>query len=126
MDLGLLYLRIALGIIFLIHGEEKLHLWREKAPKHMNYLLFNQLRVASLLEIAGGLFVLLGKFTRLGALMLVVVMLGALYYKIVVWKTPFSKKDGMGWEFDLILLAASLLILYVGGGNFSLGAYIRF
>ena len=50
------------------------------------------------------------------------VMLGALKLKIFKWKAPFSAHDKMGWEFDLILLAAAAALLFLGAGNYSLDA----
>ena len=47
-----------------------------------------------------------------------VVMVGALYYKIAVWKKKFSG-DG-GWELDLVLLAILLLVAAMGSGVFAL------
>ncbi len=51
-----------------------------------------------------------------GAVLLIIVMLGAIYHKMFKWNTPFSALDKMGWEFDLVLLAANLAILLSGGG----------
>ena len=38
-------------------------------------------------------------------------MLGAIYFKIFKWKMPFTSQTSTGWEFDLVLLAAGLVIL---------------
>ncbi|MEK7122472.1 MAG: hypothetical protein AAB855_01300, partial [Patescibacteria group bacterium] len=56
--------------------------------------------------------------TTYGALALVVVMLGALYFKIFVWKKTFTEPGG--WELDSTLLAAALMIAALGAGVFSL------
>jgi hypothetical protein len=43
-------------------------------------------------------------------------MLGAMYFKMFKWSTPFSAQDKMGWEFDFLLFVSSVLILVSGGG----------
>jgi putative oxidoreductase len=48
------------------------------------------------------------------------VMLGALQKKIFVWKTGFWGKDGLGWNYEFILISMLLVILCTGGGRFVL------
>lgn len=113
-NLAFFLLRFALGVIFLYHAYPKL-----KNTKNMASMMGWQPSMVWLLgavELLGGLSVLLGVYAQAGALALGVVMLGALYYKLFVWHTPFSAHDKMGWEFDLILLAATLPIITTGGG----------
>jgi len=43
-------------------------------------------------------------------------MIGAIWMKVTKWHVPFSAMDKIGWEFDLILLAANIVILVNGGG----------
>ncbi|HBD05758.1 TPA: hypothetical protein DCZ32_04855 [Candidatus Uhrbacteria bacterium] len=117
-DLGILALRIAVGIIFLYHSVPKL-----KNPAMMaGGIGWHPLAVMLLgtAELAGGISVILGIYAQIGALILGLVMLGALYYKILRWHTPFFAMDKSGWEFDLVLLAANIAILFIGGGRFVL------
>lgn len=71
-------------------------------------------------EAVGALSVLFGVYTQAGALLLGLVMIGAIYFKMSKWKVPFSAMDKMGWEFDLILLAASIAILFGAIGTYVL------
>ena len=119
-DLGLLFLRLTLASIFLAHGLSKWGLWSMKPSKEMPAKLLGLLKLAFLLETIGGLLVLLGFYTTIGTIALIVVMLGATYFKAIVWKVSFMEKEKMGWEFDLILLAASLLLFLMGPGRFSI------
>ena len=69
-----------------------------------------------LVEVVSSVGMILGVYTQLAAILLGIVMLGALYFKLFRWKAPFSATDKLGWEYDLILLAASVAILLTGGG----------
>lgn len=59
----------------------------------------------------------LGIYTQLAAVLLGVVMIGAIGMKTIKWGVPFAAMDKIGWEFDLILLAANITILLNGGGS---------
>lgn len=111
ISLALYILRLAVGIIFLTHGKAKL---AKQTPSNFRYLGYSEI-AAALILILG-----LGWLTQIAALWLVVVMSGAIYFKKYKWHTPFVAMDKMGWEFDLILLAANLVILASGGGTFGL------
>ncbi|NOS67129.1 MAG: DoxX family protein [Candidatus Peribacteraceae bacterium] len=116
----MLFLRIALGAIFLTHGMPKV-----KAPQAMAAgmgMSSGMVTLVGLVEVVGAISLILGLFTSLGALGLAVIMIGAIYYKINAWKVPFSEMGKMGWEFDLILLAAALLLMTSGAGPMSLDA----
>ena len=73
-----------------------------------------------IVEGLAGLGLILGVYTQVSALVLSVVMLGAIYMKTMKWKVPFTTMTGTGWEFDLILLAANLFILASGPSLYSL------
>lgn len=115
-NLGLFVLRIALASVFLFHAMPKL-----KNPSALAQSMKWSPVLVSLLglvEIVGSVSIVLGIFTELGALLLVLVMLGALYLKLFVWKTPFSGQNG--WELDLILLASALAVMATDGGSWGL------
>jgi len=67
-------------------------------------------------EFLSSVGLILGLYTQLAALLLAIVMLGAIGFKVMKWKVSFSATDKTGWEFDLILLAANIAILFSGGG----------
>ena len=116
-DYGLLALRIALGIIFIYHGSPKI-----KNPKIIEPVFGNSTFpvVLGLFEFVSGLFILFGFLIQFAVIVTSIVMLGALYYKIVKWKTPFFAQNTTGWEFDLLILAASIALLFLGAGAYSL------
>ena len=71
-------------------------------------------------ELLGGVAVIIGLLTQLAAIGLILIMLGALQKKIFVWKTGFWGKDGLGWNYELILISMLLVILCTNGGRFVL------
>ena len=73
-----------------------------------------------LVELLSGLALILGFYAEIGALLVGIVMLGALFHKMFKWNIPFSAMDKMGWEFDLILLGAAVAVLFLGAGAVSL------
>jgi putative oxidoreductase len=117
-DYGLLFLRVMAGAIYVDSGYNDLKNpdARSKSigmPK--GFTLF--LAVA---EIAGGSAVIFGALQQLAAIGLILIMLGAIQKKLLVWKTGFFNKDGVGWSYELTLISILLVILFTDGGRFVL------
>ena len=74
-------------------------------------------RVLGWAEMAAALGVALGVFTQVAALVLMLVMLGAIQKKIFVWHIGFWGEQTYGWHYDLTFLLANLVILTTGGGR---------
>ena len=117
-DVALALLRFSFGIIFLKHGMMKLGMWKMQASEQMPAQMLNIMRALSIIEPVAGLAMIAGLFAQFAAVVLGIVMLGAMYYKIFKWKKTFAG-DG-GWEFDLILLAANIALIFGSGGAWSL------
>ena len=117
-DLGIFLLRLAVAISFLVHGKQKLAMWRMKPSEQMPSGMLNMMKFLSVAEIAGGLALISGVLSQLAAMGLAIIMLGAIYFKMKTWKKKFSEPGG--WEMDLILLAACLTILFSGRGLINL------
>jgi putative oxidoreductase len=120
-------LRIMLGIVMLYHGYPKLRTAKGFAG-HVQTAKGIGFRPAAfwafgsaVAEFLGGLAVLLGAFTRIGALLIVINMLVATYAKKFKWNSPFNIMQG-GYEYDLILVAAALTLAFSGAGLYSLDA----
>ncbi|MCH7758974.1 DoxX family protein [Patescibacteria group bacterium] len=118
-DLGILVLRIVLGVIFLVHGISKFAMWKMQPSEQMPKNMLTMMRFLSIVESLGGLAVLAGFLTQFAALGLGVIMIGALVFKIGIWKAPFTAQDKLGWEYDLILLAVSFALFISGPGSLS-------
>ncbi len=111
-DWGFYALQLAAGIIFIVHGWPKL-----KNPSGIASALgvpkiFGT--VHGLVEILGGLLLILNLYTQWVAIVFAVIMLGAIYFKIFKWKTGFMSQTTTGWEFDLLLLAVFVSIFARG------------
>ena len=111
MFASLFILRLAVAIIFIYHGLPKI----TKAKKMSGGMGFSPTTVLiiGLVECLSSLGLVFGIFIKLSALLLALVMIGATYMKIIKWHIPFSARDKMGWEFDFILLAASIVIFLI-------------
>ncbi|MCE9617094.1 MAG: DoxX family protein [Nitrosarchaeum sp.] len=120
-DITNLGIRSAIGIIFIVHGSGKLN------PGFGGFLTGQlgfppemQIPIA-LAEIIPGILLIVGIFTRISASMLAIVMLGAIFH---VKKAANLTGEG-GVEFELILLAGSLVIVAAGPGRASLAHVIK-
>lgn len=119
-NLGLLILRLSTGIIFLVHGIQKLYMWNSFANMGLpasSVLIFKILAIA---EPLGGLALILGILTRYAALGFTIIMVGAIIFKMFIFNVGFTTNQGPGWEFDLTLLAASIYLIIKGAGKYAL------
>jgi len=113
-DTGLLLLRIAIAVIFLYHGLPKLT--KSKMMSPMMGMPAGMIFMLGMIEVVASLGLVFGVYTQLSALILVIIMVGAIGMKIMKWNVPFAATDKSGWEFDFILLFACIAILLGGGG----------
>lgn len=115
-------LRLLLGIIFVAHGYPKLKNLKGTAS-WLTSVGFKPgvfwAVVLGVTEFAGGIALLLGFLTRVAVLFLFISMLVATYFKVFTWKTKFTLQEGMGYEFDLLLLAALAALFLLGAGDWS-------
>ena len=130
VDLGLLVLRLVLGVIFIGHGAQKLFgsfggpriSGFAKVLEQLGIKLAKPMAIlAGLAEFVGGILVTLGFLTPLAALALVVVMIVAVL--TVHLKNGFFVTNG-GYEFNLALVGIALTLLIVGAGVYSLDSLL--
>lgn len=121
-------LRLIMGALFLMHGAEKvfgvrggpgLSRWTamEAASSGLRPAWL-WLGAAALFELIGGVLTLLGLMTRLGALMILPVMLVAAYSGLHTaenWNFPLQR---IGYPLSMLAMALALLI--AGGGRASI------
>ncbi len=125
-DWGVTVLRIVVGVIFLVHGGQKLFVWGfagvaaflEKigipAPALAAPIL-------TLVEFLGGVALILGLYARVAALLLAVDMLVA----ILAYHLPHGFFVPSGVEYPLTLLAATVALALLGSGEASLDRWLR-
>ncbi|MEO7453331.1 MAG: DoxX family protein [Fimbriimonadales bacterium] len=119
-DAGILLLRIALAVVFIAHGGQKVFGWfggdglattvanmsQGGIPSPLAYL-------AAFTEFFGGVAVHIGLFTRLASLGLAITM-GVAMFKVHFAKGFFLADKGYEYTFVLMLLALALMILGPG------------
>ncbi len=113
-DIGLFILRLAIAAIFIYHAMPKLQ--NAKGMAQMIGVPTGMILALGSMEFLSSVGLVLGIYIQLAALLLVIVMIGAIGMKVMKWGVPFAAMDKTGWEFDLILLAGSLALLLGGGG----------
>lgn len=114
-DLALLLMRLLVGVVFISSGWG--HLKDPVTRGKSIGMSPGFTRFLGLAELAGGLGVALGVLPQLAALGLILVMLGAIQKKIVVWHTGFWGKSSDGWHYDLLFVTMCLVVATTGGGR---------
>jgi putative oxidoreductase len=126
MNLGLLVLRVIVGLLFFGHGAQKLFGWfggygLEGTGGFFEQIGFphgkRQAALAGLAEAGGGLLLALGLLTPLATVLITSVMVVAVskvHFAKGVWNT-----EG-GFEYNLVLVAAAFAVAAIGAGDWSL------
>ncbi|MEO6254464.1 MAG: DoxX family protein [Ferruginibacter sp.] len=117
---AMLLLRLAVGILMMAHGYQKLRNFAELEPKFMNFLgMGSSLSLALLIfaEFFCSMFLILGLFTRLTVIPLIIATC------VMVFKAHNGDVFGDG-ETATLYLAAYLVLLLVGPGRVSVDSMI--
>jgi len=117
-DFGLLFLRLMVGLVFADSGYE--HLKDPVARGKSIGLPTGVTRFLGCAEVLGGAGVIIGVWPQLAGVGLILIMGGALQKKIFVWKTGFWGKDGLGWNYELIMISMLVVVICTDGGRFIL------
>jgi putative oxidoreductase len=117
-DLGLLLLRLMIGIVFLTSGWSHV---KDPAKRGQSIGMGKGFTMfLGMAEIAGSLGIVFGVFQQLAAIGLILVMLGAIQKKIFVWHTGFWGEKASGWHYDLMFVVMCLVVLFTNGGRYVL------
>jgi putative oxidoreductase len=121
-DGALSLMRLVLGSIFIWAGYAKLFIW--SAPMEgMTPMMINLTKFLSIVEPLGGLALILGFLTRWAGAGLAIIMLGSLYFVYFMYNAPiFTGMDGIGLDYNVLLLVGSFLLAAFGAGNLSVDA----
>ncbi len=122
-DVAILILRVVLGIVIMLHGVYKFQkksffdkLWREDYGFPKGSVL-----LTGILQVVCGLAIIGGVFSRLAALILLLVMLVATYISIGKHHEPFlSTPDGKGWDINFLLIGSLIVLIFLGDGKWAL------
>ena len=113
-DIAFLILRLVIAVIFIYHALPKLK--NASGMSQMMGMPAGMIFMLGLVEFASSLGMIFGFYIQIAAFLLAMVMVGAIYFKTAKWHIPFGAMDKTGLEFDLILLAANIILLVNGGG----------
>lgn len=123
---SLALLRVYLGILFAMHGYQKLFV---PGALPGTAMFFSQVGiplanvaavVVAFAEFVGGILLIVGLFARLASLILLVEMVVAflmVHMKAGFFITPMS----YGYEFILLIIAVLVVLVASGPGNLSIG-----
>ena len=114
-DITHLGIRLALGVIFLVHGLGKFDPMFAGFLGQLGIPAEMQIPVA-LAEFVPGILLIVGVLSRIASSLLSIVMLGAIFHV----KHAANLTGQGGFEIDLILLAANLTVITMGPGRISL------
>lgn len=119
-DVTFMGIRSVVGVIFILHGIGKFN------PGFVNFIsslgLPPEMQIPiALAEVVPGILMIFGIFTRFSASLLSIVMIGAIF--LVKGAQNITGEKAV--EFDLILLAVSLLIIVAGPGRISIAHAIK-
>ena len=117
---AMLFLRLSVGILMMKHGYDKLIGFTDLEPKFMNFMGMGSTMSLALLifaEFFCSLFLILGLFTRLAAIPLIIATC------VMVFKAHNGEVFGDA-ETAAIYLTGYLVLLFVGPGRVSVDSMI--
>ena len=128
--------RVILGCVILPHGAQKLFGWFGGFGFTNTMTYFTQTAglpwiIAFLIvmgESLGSLGLIVGFFTRLSALGLICIMVGAIITVHIpngFFMNWFGKQAGEGFEYHLLVIGMSIPLLISGGGKYSVDMLIH-
>jgi|SRR4051812_48059902 putative oxidoreductase len=119
-EMGLLILRVVLGITFLIHGIAKFQMglgnvagWFESIGI-LGFLGY----VVAFIELLGGIALIFGIGTRIVSALIAIVMIGAIFTSKL--SLGFIGAEAAGYELDVVLLSMAVVLLISGSQLLSL------
>lgn len=128
--LGLLIIRLVVGLSFMAHGAQKLFGWfGGHGPKGTGGWMESMgmkpgvlmAVMAGLMELIGGLLLATGLFTVVGSIIIIATMLGAI---IKVHGANGYWATANGYEYNVLLIAVAMGLALIGAGDYSLDAVI--
>ena len=130
----LLIARITLGLVIFPHGAQKiLGIWGGHGLQPVMDAFQQWFGIPAFItalvafaEFFGMIAILLGLFSRFMAGSFILVMMGAIYYVVHdhFFMNWYSEQRGEGFEFHLLAIGLSLIIVIGGSGKFSIDRWL--
>jgi len=130
VNIGLLLIRLVVGLLFMGHGAQKLFGWFGGYGIKGTGEFFDSIGLkpggkmallAGVAELIGGALFILGLLTPLAGLVIAATMV------IAIWKVHGANgiwATRSGYEYNLVLLVVALAVSVMGAGAYSLDAII--
>lgn len=123
-----LLLRVTIGMAFFLHGAQKVFGWfggsgLDKWSEYLatkNYSKFTAIS-AAYIEMIAGFLLIVGAFTKVSAISMIVFMMFAVV--IAHWEKGYFSQKG-GYEYQLLLIVSCIIVLLLGGGEYSVDKYL--
>src|SRR5579859_3310985 len=130
------FARVVLGVIFFAHGAQLMLGWYGGPGLASSMRTFTEHLhlppTLAFLVIAGELFsgvgLIVGLFSRIAALVIVLTMVGAIatvHFRFGFFLNWFGTQEGHGIEYHLLAIALALVVVVKGAGAFSLDHLIH-
>jgi putative oxidoreductase len=128
--------RVVLGVIFFAHGAPQMLGWYGGPGLAASMRTFTEhLHLPSTLaflviagELVSGVGLIVGLFSRIAALFIVLTMLGAIatvHFRFGLFMDWFGSQKGHGIEYHLLAIVLALVVVVKGAGSFSLDALVH-
>jgi putative oxidoreductase len=108
---ALLFLRIIVAVVFFSSGMSHLR----KPSNRVSELPHSLTILLGMVEIIAPIMIAVGIYVQIVAMMLIIIMAGAISIKIFVRNVGFYSSDSLGWHYDTLLLCANFVFLAGGG-----------
>jgi len=119
-------MRVVLGIIFLAHGIDKLQMGLGNVDGYFSsvgvpgFLAY----VAAILELVGGVMLIVGLFTRYVSALFVIMLIAAIF--MMKLSVGLIGNGGAGYELDLGLIVIAIYLVLGEGSSLSLDRLFGF
>lgn len=124
-NIGAIILRVVLGFIFAVHGFQKFQAGLGNIASFFDsigipgFLAY----IVAVIELVGGILLILGVGTRVIGALLAIIMVGAIF--TAKFSIGFIAADGAtGYEYDVALAAMAIYFIFAGAGQYSVDQYI--
>ena len=116
-NVSIIILRFAVGTVLVAHGLPKIFWKREvfnkKWKKEYGFPLGSVL-LTGIVQVVGGLAIIVGIYAQPSAIILAMNMLVATYVSIWNHREPFlSTPEGKGWDVNFLLIAALIALIFL-------------
>ncbi|QKR00064.1 DoxX family protein [Metallosphaera tengchongensis] len=120
---GILIFRLLYGVALIPHSFPKINRAGNKQMKgYMKQIGIHPAFVdlSMIIELLGGILVILGTLYILVGAVLVLFFLGTVVTSIAKMKKPLPSMTSPGYDLDILFLAGAILLLITGPGSFSI------